>query len=112
MLNPRLFASPPVFQVSSTRLAPFRSVPDRAANACSWMLVGAAIVSVWVDELLAVFGSVGAAVAVAVCDTTPDVPAPVTIVMVAVPAFAMVPKRHVTEPPASEQVPVVVVAER
>jgi hypothetical protein len=51
-------------------------------------------------------------VTVAVFEITPDCPGIVRIVMVAVPAFAMVPRRQETIPPASEHVPSVLVDER
>src|SRR6478736_4387303 len=43
---------------------------------------------------------------------TPGCPGIVRIVIVAVPAFAIVPNKHVTVPPASEQEPCVEVDER
>ena len=79
---------------------------------CSVILVGYVIVSVCVEVLFAGVGSVWSAVTVAVFETTPGVPGIVRIVIVAVPAFAIVPNKQVTVPPASEQEPCVVVEER
>ena len=75
-------------------------------------MVGAVIVSVWVDELFEVTGSVWSADTVAVLVTIPGVPGNVRTVIVAVPPFAIVPSRQVTVPPASEQDPCVVFTER
>src|ERR1035437_4962514 len=111
-LNPRLCASPPVFHVSTTRFAPFLSMPECAENDCSVILVGAVIVSLCVDVLFAKFESVWSAETMAVLETTLGVPGIVKIEIVAVPAFAIVPSRHVTLPPASEHDPGVAVAER
>src|SRR5579871_126348 len=112
MLNPMLRASPPVFQLTITRLAPFLSRPVWAVKYCRVMLVGAVTVSDCVAVLFARFGSVWSAVTVAVFTMTPDWLGMVRIVTVAVPAFAMLPKTQVTVPPASEQEPWLVVEER
>ena len=48
----------------------------------------------------------------AVLEITPGCPGIVRTVMVAVPPFAIVPSKHVTLPPASEQEPCVVVDAR
>ncbi len=64
------------------------------------------MVSTWVEVLGAVIWS---AVTLAVLVATPGAPASVRMVIVAVPALARVPSRQVTVPPASEQVPAVVV---
>ena len=111
-LNPRLWDSPLVFHVKTTRLAPFLSVPECAENDCSVILVGAVTVSTWVAMLFRRFESVWSAITVAVLVTTPRVPARVKIEIVAVLPFAMVPSRHVTLPPASEHEPCVVAVER
>jgi len=47
-----------------------------------------------------------------VFETTPGCPGTARIVMVAVPALAIVPSRHATVPPASEHVPDVLVDDR
>jgi len=51
------------------------------------------------------------ATTLAVLVMTAGAPATVTIVIVAVPPFAIVPSRQVTIPPASEQVPALVMKE-
>src|SRR5258706_15414152 len=70
------------------------------------------MVSVCAEVLLRRLGSVWSALTVAVFTMTPGLPASVRMVTVAVPALAMVPSKQVTVPPASEQVPAVVVADR
>jgi hypothetical protein len=69
------------------------------------------MVSLCVDVLFAGTGSVWSAETVAVLETTPGAFGMVKIEIVAVPAFAIVPNRQVTDPPASEQEPWVVFAE-
>ena len=56
--------------------------------------------------------SVGSATIVAVFEITPGCCGIVRIVIVAVPAFAIVPSKQVTVPPASEHDPCVEVDER
>src|SRR5258708_22282676 len=70
-------------------------------------------VMVWVcvEKLLRRLGSTWSANTVPVFEMTPGVPASVRMVTVAVPPLAMVPSKQVTVPPASEQVPAVVVAD-
>src|SRR5713226_2629803 len=112
MLNPRLCASPPVFHNNATRFAPVLSVIIRAAKLCNWTFVEEVMVSVCVEKLLRRLGSTWSANTVPVFEMTPGVPASVRMVTVAVPPLAMVPSKQVTVPPASEQVPAVVVADR
>ena len=95
-----------------TRLTPFLSVFEYAENDCNLMLVGAVTVSFHVEELFAGFGSVWSAVTVAVFETIPACSGIVRIVTVAVAALAIDPSRQVTVPPASEQVPCVVVEDK
>src|SRR5260370_37966723 len=70
------------------------------------------MVSVCVEKLLRRLGSTWSANTVPGFEMTPGVPASVRLVTVAVPPLAMVPSKQVTAPPASEQVPAVVVADR
>jgi hypothetical protein len=70
------------------------------------------MVSFCVEVLLAGVGSVWSAETVAVLETNPGVLGSVRIEIVAVPAFAIVPSRQVTVPPASEHEPWVVLVER
>lgn len=99
----------PVFQRSTTRCAPVLSWPVWATNDSSLMLVAAVMVSTCVD----VFGVViWPATTLAVFVAIPGAPARVRIVIVAVPPLAIVPSKQVTVPPASEQVPALVVKER
>ena len=83
-----------------------------AANDASPIFVGDVIVSTCVEELLAELGSVWSAVTFAVFDAMPGAPASVTIVIVAVPVFTIVPSKQLTVPSASEHVPAVVLTER
>ena len=81
------------------------STPKCAENDWSVILVGAVIVSDWVEVLFEEIGSLWSAETVAVLETTLDAPGRVKIEIVAVPAFAIVPSRQVTTPFASEQEP-------
>lgn len=62
--------------------------------------------------LFAGVASIWSAVMVAVFETIPGCPGIVKIEIVAVAAFAIVPSRQETVPPASEHVPTVVADER
>src|SRR5258708_37149478 len=70
------------------------------------------MVSVCVEKLLRRLGSTWSANTVPVFEMTPGVPASVRMVTVAVPPLAMVPSKQATVPPASEQVPAGVGADR
>src|SRR5580700_4647479 len=111
MLNPRLCTSPPVFQSSTTRFVPVLSLPDWAENVSNLMLVGAVMISGHVEVLLFGLGSVWSALTVAVLMAGPGAPATVRMVTVALPRLAIVPSKQVTVPPASEQVPAVVLTD-
>src|SRR3984885_9754116 len=112
MLNPRLCTSLPVFQSSTTRFVPVLSLPNWTANDSNLMLVAAVMISVCVEVLLFGLGSVSFALTVAVLVAVPGAPVRVRMVTVAFAALAIVPSEQVTVPPASEQVPAVVLAER
>jgi hypothetical protein len=70
------------------------------------------MVSVCVEVLLFGLGSVWSALTVAVLVAVPGAAVRVRMLTVALAAFAIVPSRQVTVPPASEQVPAVVLTER
>ncbi len=111
-MNPRLCDSAPVFQVNTTRFAPFLSVLECAEKDCNEIFVGAVTVSIHVDVLFAELGSDWSAFTMAVLENIPGVLGIVRIEIVAVPPLAIEPNRQATVPPASEHDPCVVFDDR